>query len=301
MSRPRELRPWPAWVLGADHSRICASNIVRRILWRIFSSTSLDETFILRWSERINILAYPNVATCHSLFVTGYYEPNEFCFLKQNLRAGMVFIDVGAHIGLYSLFASDLVDTNGIVIAIEPSDRDFQRLRANVELNESKNIRLRRVAISNRSFEGELLIADEKNSGLSTFGAFAYTGVGNQGKQRVITDTLDDLVQTELLDCVDAIKIDVEGHELFVLQGAKKTLRKYSPILLVEISDRALVHQGINGSQVLELLLTLGYSIYLFSKETGLPVPLTKKIAYFDSENILAIHDSSQVNFNGSV
>jgi FkbM family methyltransferase len=300
MASPRPLRLWPGWKLGADDSRIHASTIMRRILWRIFSLKASDETFILRWYNDIKITAYPNVATCRSLFVTGYYEPNEFYFLENNVRPRMVFIDIGAHMGLYSIFASKLVDKNGIVIAVEPSERDFRRLKANLELNRCENIRLRQIAISNRSCERELLIAADEHSGLNTLGAFAYSGVQNQGKQQVKTETLDAVVEREALNTVNVIKIDVEGHELFVLEGAKKTLSRFCPILLLELSDRTLTHQGCSSSQVLNFLRELRYRIYSFSGETGLPVPLNKEIEYFDSENILAIHNSSQVNFNGS-
>ena len=300
MSKPLVPRLWPGWSTGAGQSSFCASTLIREALWTGFSYKCLNKTFILPWHNGIKILAYPKVMTCRSLFVTGYYEPNEFYFLKTILKPGMVFIDIGAHIGLYTLFASKLVNNNGTVLAIEPSERDIKRLRENVILNKSQNIRLMQVAISNSCSRRELLIAEDEHSGLNTIGAFAYEGVQNQGKQQVRTETLDKVVQKELLNRVDVIKIDVEGHELFVLEGAKETLSKFYPILLVEISDSALVHQGCSSSQVLNFLLQLGYRIYLFSKQTGLPVPLNKTIEYFDSENILAIHESSEVNFIGN-
>jgi len=211
----------------------------------------------------------------------------------------MVFMDIGANIGLYTLFAASLVDNNGIVVAIEPSERDMKRLRANVELNKGQVIRLRQTAISNSSGERELLIAEEEHSGQNTFGAFAYADVQNQCKRRVKTETLDEVVKKEALTRIDVIKMDVEGHEFFALQGAKETLCNFRPTLIVEISDTALVHQGCTSSQILTFLDQMGYRIYLFSKQTGLPVPLDNRIENIDSENILAIHSSSEVSING--
>ncbi|MGB7291873.1 MAG: FkbM family methyltransferase [Thermodesulfobacteriota bacterium] len=299
MAKPRPLHLLPSWYLGAGQSTFRASTLIREALWTGFSDKCLNQTFTQPWHDGIEILAHPKVETCQYLFVTGYYEPNEFYLLKTMLKPGMVFIDIGANIGLYTLFASKLVENNGIVVAIEPSEREMERLRANVELNKGQVIRLRQTAISNSSQERELLIADEEHSGQNTFGAFAYAGVQNQGKQVVVTDTLDNLVQTESLGRVDVIKIDVEGHELFVLQGAKKTLANFCPILLVEISDSALVQQGCSSSQVLDFLHQLRYRIYLFSKQTGLPVPLDNRIENINSENILAIHSSSEVSIDG--
>ena len=294
MVKPRALRLWPGWVLGAGQSKIHISTLARLLLWRAFSFKCLTDTFTLKWHNGIKILACPKVESCRSLFVTGYYEPNEFCFLNNFLKPGMVFVDIGANLGLYALFASKLVNKEGIVLAIEPSEREFKRLKANIELNQSTNIRPLMQAISNSSEERELLIAEEEHSGHNTFGAFAYASVQDQGKQRVRPETLDEVVKKEGLSRVDVIKIDVEGHELFVFEGAKKTLSKFRPILLLEIADRALIHQDCSSSQVLDFLSQRGYRIYSFDKTTGLPLPAQKK-DYFDSENIIAVHKTSEV------
>jgi FkbM family methyltransferase len=298
-SRPVPVRLWPGWSAGAGHSSLRALILIREALWTGFSDKCLNQTFTLPWHDGIKILAYPRVMTCRSLFVTGYYEPNEFYLLKTILKPGMVFIDLGANIGLYTLFASKLVDNDGTVIAIEPSERDMERLRANVELNNGRSIKLRQTAISNSSGERELLIAEEEHSGQNTFGAFAYADVQNQGKVNVNTQTLDEVVRQEALNRVDVIKMDVEGHEFFALQGANETLRNFHPILLVEISETALMNQGCTSSQILTFLDRMGYRIYIFSKQTGLPVPLDSRIENLDSENILAIHSSSEVSING--
>jgi FkbM family methyltransferase len=299
MSRPVAVRLWPGWYVGSGHSSLRASTIIREALWTGFSDKCLNQTFTLPWHDGIKILAYPKIMTCRSLFVTGYYEPNEFYLLKKILKPGMTFIDIGANIGLYTLFASKLLDNNGIVLAIEPSERDMERLRANVELNNGQVIRLRQTAISNSSGERELLIAEEEHSGQNTFGAFAYAEVQNQCKRLVKTETLDEVIRDEALTRVDVIKIDVEGHEAFVFEGAKETLSNFRPILLVEISDTALMHQGCTSSRILSFLHKMGYRIYIFSKQTGLPVPLDNRIEIIDSENILAIHSSSEVSING--
>jgi FkbM family methyltransferase len=299
MAKPRLLRLWPGWYVGAGHSSFRASTLIREALWTGFSDKCFNQTFTLPWHDGVKILAYPKIMTCRSLFVTGYYEPNEFYLLKTILKPGMVFIDIGANIGLYTIFASNIVDNNGIVIAIEPSERDMERLRANVELNKGQVIRLRQTAISNSSGERELLIAEEEHSGQNTLGAFAYADVQNQGKRRVKTETLDEVVKNEALTRVDVIKMDVEGHEFFALQGAKETLRNFHPTLLVEISETALMNQRCTSSQIFTFLDDMGYRMYIFSKQTGLPVPLDKRIESIDSENILAIHSSSKVSIDG--
>jgi FkbM family methyltransferase len=205
----------------------------------------------------------------------------------------MTFIDVGANMGLYTLFAARKVGPHGVVVAIEPSSREFARLKAHIELNRLANVRLLQVAVSNCRGEADLLVATEEKSGHNTLGAFGYDSVTPQGNERVPVERLDDIVQQEELQRVDVIKMDIEGAEFLALQGATRTLSQFRPVLLLEISDRTLAHQGCSSQQVWEFLTQIGYSIYSFDDRTGLPVPSQRK-HYFDSENVIAIHRLSE-------
>jgi FkbM family methyltransferase len=180
------------------------------------------------------------------------------------------------------------VGEEGTVLAIEPSEREFQRLKLNAELNHGRNIRLLQIGLSNESSERNLRIADEVHSGHNTFGDFAYTGVQQEGQQRARVQRLDDLVQKEGIKRVDVIKMDAEGHELFVLQGAVETIKRFKPTLFVELVDRSLSLQGCTSDQVWDFLIRMGYQIYQFDAVTGLPVLAEKKQGY--QENIVAIH-----------
>jgi len=101
---------------------------------------------------------------------------------------------------------------------------------------------------------------------------------------------LDDVVQKEGFNRVDVIKMDAEGHELFVLQGAVETIKRFKPILFVELVDRSLSLQGCTSDQVWDCLTSMGYRILQFDVSTGLPVVADKKSYY--KENIVAIHTS---------
>jgi hypothetical protein len=82
------------------------------------------------------------------LFLTGNFEPNELTWMSQTLNGGMTMIDVGAHMGMYTMIASKLVGESGVVIALEPSTREFQRLAFHVTLNDLRNVRCLQVAAS---------------------------------------------------------------------------------------------------------------------------------------------------------
>jgi FkbM family methyltransferase len=205
----------------------------------------------------------------------------------------MTFLDVGANMGLYTLFAARKLGTHGIVVAIEPSSRDFARLKANIELNRLVNVHPLQLAVSNYLREADLLIAVEEKSGHNTLGNFGYDSIIAQGKERVRVERIDDIVQNLRLQRVDMMKMDIEGGEFLALQGAQETLRYFSPIILMELSDRTLRHQGSHSGHIWEFLIQEGYHIYKFDERTGLPVSAERK-TYFDSENIIAIHNEME-------
>ncbi len=284
------LNLYPSWRLGCGESGSRLMLRIRKRLWR-----RLKTACVIRWLDGLRIYLYPGNETSRAIFLTGYYEPNEFYWLEKILKAGMTFIDVGANIGLYTLFAAKRVGPYGVVIAIEPSSREFARLKAHVELNRLSNVHLLQAAVSSCPGEADLLVATEEQSGHNTLGGFGYDSVRPQGKERVRVERLDDIVQQIGLQQVDVIKMDVEGAEFLVLQGATQTLRLFHPIVLMELSDRTLRHQGCHSGQIWEFLTQEGYRIYGFNEQTGLPVLADRK-PYFDSENVIAIHNTSESN-----
>jgi FkbM family methyltransferase len=241
------------------------------------------------------VYLYPGNETSRAIFLTGYYEPNEFFWLEKTLKPGMSFIDVGANMGLYTQFAAKKVGPYGTVVAIEPSSRDFARLKAHIELNRLANVRLLQVAVSNYKGEADLLVASEKNSGHNTLGSFGYDLVIPQGHERVVVGRLDDIVERIGLQKVDVIKMDIEGAEFLCLQGAKEILSLFHPIILMELSDRTLRHQGCHSGQIWEFLSHGGYNIYTVGEQTGSMVSAERK-SYFESENIIAIHNSTRAD-----
>jgi FkbM family methyltransferase len=279
------LEPVPGWYLGFGQSANIATRF-RKKIWRLFR-----DPFQVSWLEGLQLTLIPGNETSRSVFVTGRYEPNEFCLLSRLLKPGMTFIDIGANLGLYTLFAAHRVGESGYVLAIEPSTREMQILKDNVEQNALGNVKLYPMALSDRESEVELLVASLQNSGHNTLGAFGYNTALDH-KERVRTMPLDELVQSEKRDRVDVIKMDIEGAELAALRGAGDTLERYRPVVLLEVSDRALQHQSSKSADVLALLTRHRYRFFGFAVDTGLPTPLEPR-KHFDSENIIAVSGDS--------
>jgi FkbM family methyltransferase len=288
MAAPLVLEPRPGWCLG---SREAGSGALLRLRKRLWESTRT--AISIKWLNGTQIYIYAGNEICRSIFLTGCYEPNEFCLLERILRPGMTFIDVGANIGLYTVFAGTRVGREGVIVAVEPSSREFGRLKENTNLNKLTNVRLLQIAVSNFSAEAQLLVATEEKSGHNTLGAFGYDSVVLANTELVHVEPLDNIINEEGLQRVDVIKMDIEGAELFALQGAICTLKRFHPIIMLELSDRTLQNQKCSSTDVWQFLTQHGYRIYTYSNTNGVPVPAVYK-HHFDAEDIVALHESTE-------
>ncbi|MBI4598371.1 MAG: FkbM family methyltransferase [Candidatus Omnitrophica bacterium] len=282
---------WPGWKLGSAWTVRSPTMLLRRALWRWFSRMRSGD-FRLAWYNGLRVLAYPQDEVCRSIFLTRCYEPNEFAWLRRILEPGMTVIDVGAHFGLYTLCAARAVGERGVVIAIEPSQREVERLKRNLDLNSVRNVRVRAEALHNTECEVSLAVAAEGHSGRNTLGEFADEDTWCLRREARQARRLDAVVQEERLSSVDLIKMDVEGAELFVLHGALDTLLRFRPTLMIELSDRSLQHQSATSRQVLEFLEGLGYRIFQFDTRTGALVPCRQE-RWHEGERIVAVQQRS--------
>ena len=116
----------------------------------------------------------------------------------------------------------------------------------------------------------QLQIAPALHGGHNTLGGFAHKGVAAIASELVPIETLDALAERLSLGKVDAIKIDVEGAEMKVLTGGRELLKSSRPALLIEANEDALRKQATSTGEMLALLRSLDYEIFVFSDATGL-------------------------------
>jgi FkbM family methyltransferase len=161
-------------------------------------------------------------------------------------RLGCVF-DIGAYLGLHTLLYSAVADR---VVSFEPAPQNYARLVDNVRLNFRTNVETWNAALSDRS-----TVLDFLDNGISQTGTLLTNAPHAQGfrKIQVQGHRLDDLD----LPAPDLIKIDCEGAELQVLQGAAATLRRHRPALHLEVHPRL----GVSEAAVQEFLRSAGYTI----------------------------------------
>jgi FkbM family methyltransferase len=242
----------------------------------------------LRRGAGLRVWAHPGGEMDRLLFLTGCLEPNETHWLRQTLRPGMVMLDIGANFGHFTLTAARCVGPTGHVVAFEPSDRECDRLSANLELNGLDNVTIVRAAAGAASGRASLHIADAPNTGHNTLGRFVYDATREAMVQPVSVVTVDQTVAELGLSRVDVIKLDVEGAELHALRGASATILRDQPTLMIEVNDATLGHQGTNARQLWDFLHNHGYYGSEFDPATGRLVDVPPRARYDDSVNVVA-------------
>ncbi len=281
----------PGWKFNSGWNSQEVTVQLRRIVWDEIKRRNLNLRISFTWYDDLKIFLHLSNDLSSQLFVEGRYDPNEFYFLNQLLSSGMTVIDMGANEGLYTLFAAKRIGDSGIVLAFEPSLREFQRLQDNLALNpEITNIQTFQVALSNTSGTQVLKVAADDHSGQNTLGDFAYEGIACLSSETVTVRRLDEVLEELAVQSVDVIKIDVEGAEQLVFEGARKTLERDRPLILFELVDRALQKQSSSTNELLSYLRELGYEIFSWGEFTGLPVKTSRES--FSDGNMVAVHPS---------
>lgn len=155
----------------------------------------------------------------------GTYELEAQKFFEKIIKEGDIVYDIGAHVGFYSLLASNKVGSNGKIFSFEPLPRNIVYLRKHIDINNIKNIDVIEAAVFDK--EGVVFMDDKINS--------FYAKISDNGDLKIRTVMLDNLVSSEKLLPPNVIKIDVEGAELSVLKGADFILNKYNPTIFLSM------------------------------------------------------------------
>jgi len=193
-------------------------------------------------------------------------------FLKNLVRQGDYCIDIGAHLGYFTLELSRLAGNNGHVYAIEPMSKFFNTLSELVKTNKLNNITLHQYAMGADTDYVEMGIPKVNN-----IKKFAYARVIRSSTflEYVESEKVKNVYGDELfrnLSRVDFIKCDVEGLELPVFQSFLEVIRKHRPIILCELGD------PVERKRLLDLLGEFGYALYYLDN---------KKLKQLDPESAI--------------
>jgi FkbM family methyltransferase len=185
----------------------------------------------------------------------GVFEPQETRFVRARIRSGMTFVDVGANVGYFTLLASSIVGPMGRVLAFEPSPYACGRLRRSIEENAVTNVTLLQTAVGKAA--GELPLYLPAKHGLHSPTMVAHAGSGVPVSVQVVR--LDDVLKGLEVDHVDMLKVDVEGFEPDVLQGAERLLEQGAiGSALVEFNRVWLTEHGSSAEELYDQLARHG-------------------------------------------
>jgi FkbM family methyltransferase len=243
--------PWNAFKIAAY------DRFHRYIAWQPYAAVTRTR-FGFRMLTQIS-----DLVSC-VIYLTGQWEPFLTALLRERLRPGDVFVDVGANIGYYSLLASQLVGSRGQVYCIEASPTIYSALLANIALNERGNITPLNAAAADKAGELAIWLADETNRGHSTTVSNLAQSEGMTRESLVRANTIAELVGPQVLRRARIVKVDVEGAERTVLApllGVADSLGTDTEWLIELTPEYS--ENGLRDTQwIFDAFTALGYSAY---------------------------------------
>jgi FkbM family methyltransferase len=164
---------------------------------------------------RMRLYPYNNVCEKRILFTPQYFDLAEREFLQARMTPDFIFIDIGANIGGYSLFAAAEAGPRARILAIEPQAEIFERLTYNIGQNPFATVKAIACAVADRDCDITLFI-DADNRGESSMRIINSDAQGE--RVTVPAKALTSIVAEEGFDRIDAVKLDVEGAEDLILE-----------------------------------------------------------------------------------
>jgi len=219
----------------------------------------------------------------------GFYEEGLTKMVLEYLKPGMIFLDVGAHIGYFTLLASWRVGESGEVHSFEPTPSTFEVLRSNA--GQINNVHLNQTAVA-------------AGAGIATLHDYgpAYSGYNSMYRARMTEDELSRVKVTEFqaptvsIDeyleqnnlTPNFVKIDAESAEFDILKGMERTINNCRPIISVEVGDMD-IEGVIPCRELVEYLVDKGYCAHGFDGEEIVKHQTRERYEY---DNILFLPES---------
>lgn len=219
-----------------------------------------------------------------AIYAFGKFETTTANLFKRMVKPGMTVFDVGANIGAHTLPLAHLVGDQGTVYAFEPTDWAVTKLKTNLSLNPNfaNRVKLQQAFLSSNSSGNKV---DEVYASWSleekkvdpVHGGVAFK------LNNVPTLSIDEFVEAKNISKIDFFKIDVDGFEVEVLRGAKKSFAKFRPPILIELCPYIFERYNYSMDQLLDFFKENNYS--LISLDESKKYPMNKDLYKLIPEN----------------
>ncbi len=272
-----------------------------RMMPHIRSRFSLNKEYLTTYDENIKMYCRLNDHIESQIFWQGMQEGDVGVYrvIKDLLKQGDVFFDIGACVGTFSLIAANIVKASGRVYAFEPVLKHFERLKRNIALNGFENILLFKLALSDKNGGGKIFIPKTLNTGMASLSANNMQWADYEVEE-VELKKLDNFVKEQDVKRIDIIKIDVEGHELAVIKGAINSINKFKPRIIMEVNRGFLQKAKVRAEEFVRFFKEYDYRLYRIDhdyKEYNLK-PIEREKDFYEHQNVMAAPDKFFKNTN---
>jgi FkbM family methyltransferase len=221
-----------------------------------------------------------------SALLRGRYEPYGTRLFVESLSPGMVVVDCGANIGIYTCLASGAIGSEGKVYAFEPEPRNFSCLSETVRVNRLENVQTERLALSDVNEEASLFLSD-MNMGDHRLGKTDE----KRESVRIQTCTLDSYWKG-IIPEINVLKMDVQGAEGLVLKGMSQTILQSPKLkIFMEFWPQALRSCGTDPKEVLQSLVAFGFSIQIIDQDNN-------RLRTLDNPDQLLVTEQTDISFD---
>lgn len=205
------------------------------------------------------------------------FNPRDRRVLRRFINTTSVVLDAGANIGYYSLLMAKWGAAE--VHSFEPFPSTAEKFRANLSINLdlANRVILHTAALSDHSGSTNMTVTDDGNCGCNRI----------EGEGPISVTTIDEFCGN--MKRLDFVKIDVEGTEIAVLNGARDTILRCRPNLMIEVNESTLRHYGRSSSDLISWLKDAGYKLSVATRFGGL-APLEHIPTLGEEPNVFAVH-----------
>lgn len=201
-------------------------------------------------------------------FIPERYEHETQRYIKEVVGENMLTMDVGAHLGLFTILLADRVGPNGKVYSFEPATRNYDRLTLNLNLNQLPQVVPIKMGLSQASGRARLILNERSSAG----DFLEEVSIRNNAAlspavltEEVQTITLDQFVNEHQIGKIDLIKIDAERSEDLILEGAKKTLSSGIAVRIICEINSSHSKVTVGQDRVRNVFYAYGYRSYILN------------------------------------
>lgn len=221
------------------------------------------------------------------------YEPEVCHVLFKTLKKGDTYLDVGAHIGYFAVIAAKLVGAEGRVVAFEPEAANLKRLAEHVRVNALDNVAVVDKVVCESQGPRTFFINRDNDGGHSLWdvGRHSFNVKSAAAPQPLTLEatTLDATVATLGLAAVKVVKIDTEGGEHKILEGAKGAIERLAiPFIICELNEFGLAQLGSSQPGLRAYMKERGYDTFVMDKEGAPPKLVPEGVTVVSRSNSVA-------------